>query len=85
MSNVFQTCLKGFKLKMMVLEPKSAQLVESYKELVDLFNSTSRMVQKPSLSSKTFVQLVKVEPQPVEVRLRGSQGQRWCQALNVNS
>ena len=67
MSNVFQTCLKGFKLKMMVLEPKSAQLVESYKELVDLFNSTSRMVQKPSLSFKTLVQ-------QVEVQLKSNQG-----------
>ena len=33
--NVFQTCLKGFKLKMMFVEPKTAQLVEPDEELVD--------------------------------------------------
>ena len=41
MSNVFQICLKGFKLKMMVVEPKTAQPVESDEEPVDLFISTS--------------------------------------------
>ena len=29
MSNVFQTCLKGFKLKKLIVKPKTAQLVES--------------------------------------------------------
>ena len=28
MSNVFQTCLKGFKLKKLVIEPKMVQPVE---------------------------------------------------------
>ena len=28
MSNVFQTCLKGFKLKKLVVEPKMAQPIE---------------------------------------------------------
>ena len=31
----FQTCLKGFKLKKLVVEPKKAQLVEPDKEPVD--------------------------------------------------
>ena len=72
MLNVFQTYLKGFKLKMMVVEPKTTQLVEPDEEPVNLFSSIGRMVQKPSLSSRTLVQLVKVEPQPVEVQSRGS-------------
>ena len=41
MSNVFQTCLKGFKLKMMVVESKTTQLVELDEEPIDLFSSTS--------------------------------------------
>ena len=74
MSNVFQTCLKDFTLKMIVVEPKMTQPVESDKELIGLFISTSRNVQKPSLSSRTLVQLVKVEPQPVEVQSKFGQG-----------
>ena len=74
MSNVFQTCLKGFKLKKLVVEPKMTQPVESDKELIGLFISTSRNVQKPSLSSRILVQLVKVEPQPVEVQSKFGQG-----------
>ena len=35
MSNVFQTCLKGFKLKKLVVEPKTAQPVEPDEEPVD--------------------------------------------------
>ena len=49
MSNVFQAYLKGFKLKMIVVEPKKAQPVESDEEPIDLFSSTSRMVQKSFL------------------------------------
>ena len=41
MSNVFQTCLKGFKLKMIVVKSKTAQPVESDEEPVDLFISIS--------------------------------------------
>ena len=52
---------------MIVVEPKMTQPVESDKELIGLFISTSRNVQKPSLSSRTLVQLDKVEPQPVKV------------------
>ena len=35
MSNVFQTCLKGFKLKMMIFEPKMAQPVKPDEEPVN--------------------------------------------------
>ena len=52
MSNAFQYCLKGFKLKLMVVEPKMAQLVELDEESVepdeepvDLFNLIGRPVQ----------------------------------------
>ena len=51
----------------MVVEPKTAQPIELDEELVNLFSSTDRKVQKPSLSSRTVVQQLKVEPQPVEV------------------
>ena len=44
MSNVLQSCLKGFKLKKMVVELKTAQPVESDEELVDLFSSISQRV-----------------------------------------
>ena len=67
MSNVFQTCLKGFKLKMMVVEPKPTQPVEPNEEPVNQFSSTDRMVQKPALSFKTLVQ-------QVEVQLKSNQG-----------
>ena len=60
MSNVFQAYLKGFKLKMIIVEPKTAQLVEPNEELVNLFNSTSPMVQKPYLSSM-LKELIKYE------------------------
>ena len=35
MSNVFQNCLKGFKLKKLVIEPKMAQSVEPDEEPVE--------------------------------------------------
>ena len=35
MLNVFQTCLKGFKLKKFVVVPKMAQLIELDEESVD--------------------------------------------------
>ena len=57
MSNVFQTCLEGFKLKMMVVELKTAQPVESDEELIDLFNLIGQRVQTFSLSSRMLVQL----------------------------
>ena len=56
----------------MVVEPKTAQPIELDEELVNLFSSTDRKVQKPSLSSRMVIQPVKVEPQPIEVRLRSN-------------
>ena len=35
MSNIFQTCLKGFNLEKLVVEPKTAQPVEPDEEPVD--------------------------------------------------
>ena len=43
MSNSFQTCLKGFKLKELVVEPKMAQLVEPDEESVDPQFNQSRV------------------------------------------
>ena len=72
MLNVFQTWLKK-----LVVEPKTAQPVELNEESVDRQlnqsrskstpSSTGRGCKKLSLSSKTIVQSVKVEPQLVEV------------------
>ena len=56
----------------MVVEPKMAQSVESDEEPIDLFSSIGQGVQKHSLSSKTLVQLVKIEPQLVEGQSRGN-------------
>ena len=50
-----------------------------------LFSLISQRVQKPYLSSRMLVQLVKVEPQQVEVRLRGGRDPTvTCHALNAN-
>ena len=65
MSNVFQTCFKGFNLKKLVVEPKTAQPVDSQL-------NRSRSVKQPSLSSRTVVQPVKVEPQSVDPHLNFS-------------
>ena len=45
MSNVFQTCLKGFKLKKFVVVPKMAQLIELDEESVDPHLNRSRSGQ----------------------------------------
>ena len=92
MSNASQFCLKGFNLKMMVVEPKMVQSVESNEEPIDLFSSTDRRVQTPFLSSRTVVQPVKVwtvigrlPPQPVKVWIVTSRGPMiTCQTLNAN-
>ena len=65
MSNVFQTCLQGFKLKKLVVEPKRAQPIEPDKELVDPQLNWLRSVKNHSLSSRMIIQPVKVEPQLV--------------------
>ena len=64
-------CLNGFKLKMMVVEPKTTQPIELDEEPVNLLSSTGRRVQKSSLSSRTLVQPIKVEPQSIDVRSKG--------------
>ena len=69
MSNIFQTCLKGFKLKKLVVESKMTQLVELDEEPIDPQLNWSRDAKKPFLSSRTVVQPVKVEPQPVDPHL----------------
>ena len=70
MSNVFETCLKGFKL--IVVEPKMAQPVELNEESIDLFSSIGREGAKPSLSSKILVQPIEVGPQSVKGRSRSN-------------
>ena len=67
MSNVFQICLKGFKLKKLVVEPKTTQPVELNVEPIDPKLNRSRSKKKPSLSFKTVVQSIEVKPQSVEV------------------
>ena len=70
----FKLILKGFKLKKLVVKPKNGLTGSTH-------NSTGRGPGRPlaqpiegakklSLSSKTVVQPVKVESQPVEVQLR---------------
>ena len=69
MSNVFQTCLKGFKLKKLVVEPDE--------EPVDLHLNWSRGAKKLFLSFGTVVQPIKVIPQSVDPHLnlsRSDQG-----------
>ena len=63
----FSILFKSFKLKIMVVKPKAVQVVEPDEELVNQFSSTHRNVQKLFLSFRMFVQLIKIEPQPVEV------------------
>ena len=63
----FSILFKSFKLKIMVVKPKAVQVVEPDEEPVNQFSSTDRNVQKPFLSFRMFVQLIKIEPQPVEV------------------
>ena len=72
MSNVFQTCFKGFKLKKLIVEQKTTQSVKSDKEPVDPQLNCSRDAKKLSLSSRTVVQPVKFEPQSVDPHLNWS-------------
>ena len=64
MSNVFQTCLKGFKLKKLVVEPDE--------EPVDLHLNWSRGAKKLSLFFGTVVQPIKIKPQSVDPHLNRS-------------
>ena len=57
---VFQTCLKGFKLKKLGVEPKMAQPVEPDEEPVNIPTQPVEECKKPSLSSRTVVQPINV-------------------------
>ena len=52
MLNVFQTCLKGFKLKKLVVEPKTTQPVEPDEELIDRKLNRSRSGSTPSSTDR---------------------------------
>ena len=65
----FQTCLKGFKLKRLVVEPKMAQPVELDEKPVNPQLNQLRSAKKPSLSSKMVIQPIKVELQLVDPHL----------------
>ena len=65
----------------MVVNPKMAQPIELDEEPIDLlaqpvnlFSSIDQGVQKPYFSSRTLVQPVKIEPQPIEIRSRSDWG-----------
>ena len=82
MSNIFQTFLKGFKLKKLVVEPKTAQPVKpiegakKFLFLLERLFNWSRLNLNRSRSGQG----------PVEVQLRGGRGRMvTCQALNANS
>ena len=61
MSNIFQTSLKGFKLKKLVVELKTAQLVEPDEESVDPQFNRLKGAKKLYLSFRTVVHPIKVE------------------------
>ena len=48
----FQTCLKGFKLKTLVVEPKTTQPVELDEEPVDCQLNQSRSESTPSSTNQ---------------------------------
>ena len=68
---------------MMVVKQKTTQPVESDEELVNQFSSTGRGVHKSYLYSRMLVQLVKVEPQPIEVERSRSNGYLSCIQLLI--
>ena len=68
----FSNLFKRFEVEKMVVEPKMAQLIKPNEEPINLISSTSWKVQKPSISSKILVWLVKIRPHLVEYRSRGS-------------
>ena len=85
MSNVFQTYLKGFKLKKLVVEPKTTQPVEPDEEPVDHQLNRSRGAKKPFLSSRMVVQSDEELVDPHLNRLRSSRDPTVTfQALNAN-
>ena len=62
----FQTCLKGFKLKTLVVEPKTTQPVEPDKESVDRQLNRSRSRLTPN-STGQMVWTVTGRPPPQSV------------------
>ena len=58
----FKLVLKGFKLKKLVVEPKTTQPVEPNEESINLSVQPVEECKKLFLSSRTAVQPVKVEP-----------------------
>ena len=73
----FQTCLKGFKLKKLVVEPKTTQPVELDEEPVNPQLNRSMSAKQPFLSSRTVVQPVN----PYLNRSRSGQGAVEVQLL----
>ena len=63
MSNVFQTCLKGFKLKRLVVEPNMAQSIELDKESINHRLNRSRSGSTPNSTGQGSGRL---PAQPVE-------------------
>ena len=53
---LFQTCLKGFKLKKLVVEPKTIQLVEPDEESVDRQLNRSRSGLTPNSTGQGYEQ-----------------------------
>ena len=72
MSNVFQTCLKCFKLKKLVVKSKTTQPIKPEEEPVKSSSTGARGEKKNYLSSRTVVQSIKVEPQSVNSHLNRS-------------
>ena len=56
----FPTCLKGFKLKKLVVEQKTTKPIEPDEELVEPSTQPIKGCKKPSLLFKTVVQSIKV-------------------------
>ena len=78
---------KVFKLKKLVVEPKTAQPDESDKEAVDPQLNRSRGAKKNTFSLfQNGYSTSQPPPQPVEVWSRGDQGPTiTCQVVNANS
>ena len=77
MSNVLQTCSKGFKLKKLVVEPKTTQPIEPNEESINPQFNRSRGTKKSFLFSRMVVQPIKVEQESVNPHLnRSRSGQR---------
>ena len=81
MLNVFQTCLKGFKLKKLVVEPKMTQPIESDEEPVDPHLNRSRGAKKILSHFQNSCSIDQGStstgqppPQSVEVQSRGGRG-----------